>query len=156
MHPIEAHYRKNRFALVKRMSFRAGDYAEDIVQESYTRALKYFASYKEEHSLDAWMSRIMNNCLKEHKNNEKGYTALSFEEEEIDGIPCNRFAESVVGEIYDLISTKSVVAMDVLTPHFQQGYTAKEVSEITEYTYANCHKIINRFGQELKELYGRD
>lgn len=156
MHPIEEHYRKNRFMLVKRMSFRAGDYAEDVVQEAYARALKYFASYKEEYALDAWMSRILNNCLKEQKNAEKGYSAVEFEEDHVDGIPCNRFAESVVAEIYELISTKSVVAMEVLEYHFQQGYSAKEVSELTDYTYANCHQIIRRFRQELKELYGRD
>lgn len=156
MHILEEHYRKNRFTYVKRMSFRCGDYAEDVVQEAYARAIKYFSSYKEEYSLDAWFSRIINNCLKEHKNAEKGYTALTFEEEEIDGIPCNRFAESVVKEIYELISTKSVVSMEVLTYHFRFGYTAKEVQEISEHSYANCHKIINRFRQELRELYGTD
>lgn len=156
MHLLEQHYRKNRFSLVKRMSFRAGDYAEDIVQETYARALKYFSSYKGEFSLDAWMSRILNNCFKEHKNAEKGYTALTFEEEEQEGIPCNRFAEGVVAEIYELIDTKSLVAKEVLTYHFKYGYSAKEVQEITEYSYANCHQIISRFRQELKELYGKD
>lgn len=156
MQLIEEHYLKQRRVLVKRMSFRCGDYAEDVVQEAYARAIKYFSSYKPEYSFDNWFGRILNNCLKEHKNAEKGYTALTFEEEEVDGVPCNRFAESVVKEINELIDTKSVVSMDVLRYHFQQGYSAKEVSEISEYSYANCHKIINRFRQELRELYGKD
>ncbi len=151
MDPLEAHYRANRFKLVKRMSFRAGDYADDVVQEAYARAIKYFSSYKPEYSLDAWFSRI-----KEHKNSEKGFASMSFEEEEQDGIPCNRFAESVVKEIHELIGTKSVVSMEVLSYHFRFGYSAKEIQEITEYSYANCHQIISRFRQELRELYGRD
>lgn len=153
MHILEEHYRKNRFTLVKRMSFRAGDYAEDCVQEAYTRAIKYFNSYKEEFSLDAWFSRILNNVLKEHKNNEKGYSSTTFDEEQEEGIPCNRFSEQLVKEIYELIDTKSLVAKEVLTYHFQQGYTAKEVSEISEHSYSNCHQIINRFKSELRELY---
>ncbi len=153
---IETHYRDNRFKLVKRMSFRAGDYAEDVVQEAYARAIKYFSSYKPEYSLDAWFSRILNNALKEHKNSEKGFAAMSFEEEEQDGIPCNRFAEKVVKEIYELIDTKSVVSMEVLTYHFRFGYSGKEISEISDHSYSNCHQIINRFKQELKDLYGRD
>ena len=156
MDVLETHYRANRFKLVKRMSFRAGDYAEDVVQEAYARALKYISSYKPEFSLDAWFSRILNNAFKEHKNSEKGFANVSFEEEEQDGIPCNRFAESVVAEIYELISTKSVVSMEVLNYHFRFGYTAKEIQEISDYSYSNCHQIISRFRQELRELYGRD
>lgn len=150
------HYNANRFALVKRMSFRAGDYAEDVVQETYTRALKYINSYDDKYPFDVWLKRILNNCLKEQKNLEKGFAALPFEEEEQDGTGCNQFSEQVVAEIYELIATKSVVSMEVLTYHFQQGYTAKEISEICDHSYANCHKIVSRFRQELKELYGKD
>lgn len=153
---IEEHYRKNHFNLVKRMSFRAGDAAEDVVQEAYARALKYYKSYDPKFPFDVWLKRILNNCLKEQKNLEKGHIAISFEEEEQDGTVCNQFSEQMVAEIGDLIDTKSAVAKDVLHYHFNQGYTAKEVSELTEYTYSNCHQIIRRFREELREIYGTD
>lgn len=157
MELIEQHYRDNLQKLTKRMTFRSGSDqdAQDIVQEAYYRALKYIGSFNGE-SFDRWFSRILNNCLREFKNNEKGFAGVSFEEEEVDGTPCTYYDERVMSEIHDLIATKSLVQMEVLTLHLKQGYTAKDVSEITEYSYANCHKIINRFQQELKELYGRD
>jgi RNA polymerase sigma factor (sigma-70 family) len=156
MHLIEEHYHKNRRLLVKRMSFRAGDSAEDIVQEAYARALRYYGSFKQDKLFDAWFRLILNNAFKEHMNNEKGFAAVEFEEDNQEGVVCNQFSARVVAEIYDLIATKSVVQIEVLTYHLQQGYTAKEVSEITEFSYAACHQIILRFKQELRELYGKD
>lgn len=153
---IEQHYLTHRRNLVKRMSFAAGDYAEDVVQEAYYRALKYAKSYNPQFSLEKWFSQILNNSLKEHKNTEKGFSATVFEEDDQEGVSCTGMGERILAEVYDLISTKSKVQIDVLTYSCQQGYTAKEVSELTEYTYANCHQIIHRFRQELKELYGKD
>lgn len=152
---IEDHYLANRRNLVKRMSFPAGDAAEDVVQEAYARALKYFNSYKPEYHFDGWFRRILNNALKEHKNNERGTSAVSFEEEEHDGLDCSGLNERILLEVNELIATKSAVQMEVLTYHIQQGYTAKEVSELTDHTYANCRRIVHRFRQEVKELYGK-
>lgn len=152
---IEDHYIANRRNLVKRMSFSSGDYAEDIVQEAYARALKYFKSYNPDMPFDSWLKRIMVNVLKEHKNTERGYSSVSFEEEDQDGTDCTGFNERVILEVNDLISTKSLIQIEVLGYHIQQGYTAKEVSEITEYAYITCYQIVRRFRQELKELYGQ-
>lgn len=151
---IEDHYVANRRNLVKRMSFSSGDYAEDIVQEAYARALKYYKSYNPDMPFDNWLKRIMVNVLKEHKNTEHGFSSIQYEEEEHDGTVCTGFNERVILEVNDLISTKSLIQIEVLRYHFQQGYTAKEVSEITEYGYKTSHQIIRRFRQELKELYG--
>lgn len=155
---IEEHYKGNRNRFIKRITSRCGGEwaAADVVQESYYRALKYFSSYKEEFSLDAWFSRILTNTMKEHKNQERGFSHTTYEEDEQEGTPCNRFSEQLVKEIYELIDTKSLVAKEVLSYHFQQGYSAKEVSEITEHSYSNCHQIINRFKSELRELYGKE
>jgi RNA polymerase sigma-70 factor (ECF subfamily) len=138
------------------MSFAAGDYAEDVVQEAYCRALKYSKSYKPEFSLEKWISQILNNALREHKNTEKGFSTVTFEEDDQEGVGCTGMSERTMDEVYRIISTKALVQKEVLTYHFQQGYTAKEVSELTDYTYANCHQIILRFRQELKGLYGKD
>jgi DNA-directed RNA polymerase specialized sigma24 family protein len=140
---------------LKRLSFRAGTEwdAEDIIQEAYCRALKYQESYDGKH-LDQWMSTIMNNSLREHKNNEKGFAGPSFEEEEAEGTPCSYYPSRVVGEIYDLIDTKSVLQIEVLTMYVKHGYSAMDISRITDYTYAVTHQIIQRFKNELKDLYG--
>ena len=152
---IEEHYNKNRQRLVKRMTFRTGDEwsAEDVIQESYLRALKYFNSFDGE-DLDRWMSVIITNCLREHKNSEKGYSPIEFEEDDYEGEESSEYSRHVMKDIYTLIETKSEVQKEVLRHYFALEYTAKDISEITAYSYSMCHQIILRFRNELKELYG--
>jgi RNA polymerase sigma factor (sigma-70 family) len=140
---------------MKKMTFRAGTEwdAEDVIQESYARALKYYKSF-DGSNFDRWFNTILNNTLREHKNNEKGLVTTSFEEEEMGGTPCTYLPDRVVDEIYTLIDTKSNVQIEVLTMYFRHGYSAKDISCITEYSYAATHQIIQRFRNELKELYG--
>lgn len=151
---IEEHYKQNYRSLVKLMTFRAGTEwdAEDIVQEAYTRALKYFHSF-DGTNFNRWFNTILNNALREHKNNEKGFATASFEEEEADGIPCQYYSDRVLEEIYALIQSKSVDQQEVLTFYFQQNYSAKDIACITQHSYAKSHQIIQRFRNEIKELY---
>ena len=151
---IEDHYKENRRKLVKRMTYRSGTEwdAEEIVQEAYARAVQYISSF-DGRRFDNWFNTVLNNALREHKNNEKGFAAASFEEDEVDGTPCNHYNERIVAEIYELIATKSVAQIEVLTLFFQQGYGANDISRITDYTYSNTHQMILRFRNELKELY---
>jgi len=152
---IEKHFRDNRQRLVKRMSYRAGSpaAAEDIVQESYYRALKYHRSFDGK-NFDNWFSTILNNTLKEYKNSEKGYSAAEYEEDEGDGTPCQMYPSRVMVQIFELIETKSLVQIEVLMLYFHQEYTAKDISVITSHTYSQVHQIILRFRNELKDLYG--
>lgn len=155
MNLIEEHYQANRSKLVKRMTFRSGTEwdAEDIVQEAYVRAVKYFASF-DNRNFDSWFNTILNNALREHKNNEKGFSTSSIEEEEeLEGVPCNQYNQLIVEEIYEIINTKSENQIEVLTLFFQNGYTARDIGHITNHTYSATHQMIQRFRNELKELY---
>jgi RNA polymerase sigma factor (sigma-70 family) len=152
---IEKHYVENRSKLVKKMAFRAGtpEAAEDIVQEAYYRAWKYYASFRQGENFNKWFSIILNNCLREYKNTENGHSASEFEEEEVEGTEPTHYNEHIMRDIYALIDTKSLVQQEVLTLFFKQEYSPIDISRITDYTYANCHQIIQRFRNELKTLY---
>lgn len=154
MHVVEQHYIDNQRKLLKRMSFRAGTQwdAEDVVQEAYARALKYYKSF-DGSNFDRWFNTILNNTLKEHKNSEKGFATTTFEEEEMAGVPCSHFPDRIVVEIGQLIQTKSLVQIEVLNLYFHQEFSAKDISRITEHSYATTHQIIQRFRNELRELY---
>lgn len=151
---IEKHYIENRQKLVKRMLFRSGseEDAEDIVQEAYLRAILYHKSFNGD-MFDKWFSTILNNCLREQKNIQSGHSADQFIEEEADGTGCPHYSEHVMREVYELINTKSLVQQEVLNLFFQQEYSAVDISRITMYSYSQCHQIIQRFRNELKELY---
>lgn len=139
------------------MRWRAGtiEAAEDVIQESYYRALKYAHSFNGE-DFGKWFNTIMNNCLREHKNAEKGYSPIEADAEE-ESYECPSYVRHVMKDVFDLIHTKSEVQIEILMLYFKQEYTAKSISEITEHSYAQTHQIIQRFKNELKELYqGRD
>jgi RNA polymerase sigma factor (sigma-70 family) len=152
---LEKFYVENRKKLVKRFLFRAGSEAgaEDVVQEAFSRALKYVNSFSGE-DIDRWMSTILNNSLRAYKNEEKGYTPIDYEAEEENPTPEINYPRHVMREVYQLIQTKSLVQIEVLTLYFKQEYSAKDISNLTNYSYKMCHQIIQRFRNELKDLYG--
>lgn len=151
---IEEHYVANRQRLVKRMSFRAGspENGEDVIQEAYTRALKYWRSFNGD-NFDNWFSTILNNTLREFKNTEKGYATAEFHEDEVEGSPCTIYPSRIMAQIYEMIDGRSEVQREVLMLFFYQEYSAMDISHITPYTYSQIHQIIQRFRNELKELY---
>lgn len=151
---VEKHYRENRKHLVKRAFFRTGSHeaAEDVVQEVYYRILKYKAFNAE--NPDKWVSTILGNCIKDWHRQEEGYVAVDeVPEEEAENVKCPHYPAQVMREVYELIETKAVIQQEVLNLHLRYEYSAKDISEITEHSYANCHKIISRFREELRTLY---
>ena len=153
---IQEHYEKNYGKLIKRMTFRAGTEwdAEDVVQEAYCRALKYFKSYDGEH-LDQWFSTILNNTLRDYKKSEKGLVTVSFEEEELDGVACSSIPDRVMFEIEQRISRRPQEQQTVLYRYFVEGYTVREIYEITDYPLEAAFKLVKRFKRnELEGRYG--
>lgn len=152
---IEEHYRANRGRLVKRISFRVGSEAaaEDIVQTAYERAMRYLKSFKGEH-FDRWFTSIMKNALREYQNIEKGYVYRDDDDEEVEGTPkCPHYPARVMAEVFLLIEHRSQDQQEVLQLYFHHEYSATDISRITEHSYAKTHQIIQRFRNELKEIY---
>lgn len=149
---IEKHYQENHKMLFKRFIFRAGgeENAQDIVQEAYYRAMRYFGSYRPEEDFNRWFSIILNNCLREFKNIEKNHNTIEQLEEDVQ---CPSFPQHMMRDVYKIIQEKPLVQKEVLMLYFKQEYAAIDISRITEYSYANCHKIIQRFREELKETF---
>lgn len=150
---ITNHYAAHKDTLIKKMVRRAGTEwaAEDIVQETYYRALKYADSFKGA-ELGAWINTIYNNCLREYKNQERGTVQIDEEIEE-GAYDCPTYVTHVMNDVYELINTKSDKQKEILFLYFQQEYSAKSISEVTDHTYYQVHKVISRFREELRQLY---
>jgi len=151
---IEKHYIANRQKLHKRMSFRAGspEAGEDVVQTAYERAIRYRRSCDPQR-FDQWFSMLLNNALRDYKREEMGHSSWDAEDEEATDTNCPHYSERILKEILDLVETKSVDQVEVLTLHFKNGYNAIDICHITDYSYAKTHQIIQRFRNELKDLY---
>jgi len=96
---IESYYKENFDKLVIRCRGKVGvDYAEDVVQEAFYRALRYQRSFNpERHEVGAWIARIMGNCVNNMMNERRGHPAMQpydeLEEEEPKELPDERHAD---------------------------------------------------------------
>lgn len=151
---IEEHFKTNKLKYTKWLARTSGsiENAEDILQETYYRALRYHEAGDPER-IDQWMNRILTNCLIDLQNEEKGRGITIEVDEDTSVLECQFGVQSLEKEIYELINTKSLVQIEVLEMSLKFGYRAVDIAKITGYTYAQCHKIISRFREELKELY---
>lgn len=152
---IEKHYRENYGRILKRMTFRAGGVhqAEDIVQEAYCRAMKYYNELRIE-EFDRWFSMILNNAYNDAKRDEIGLSYIEDEDEPLGLEECGLVNRQTRREVYDIISTKSIVQQEILLLHLKHGYSPTDIANVSDHTYANVHKVISRFKAELKSLYG--
>lgn len=153
---IEEHYRKHYGRLLKSVTFRAGTEwaAQDCIQEAYTRCIKYWDSYNPNIEFGRWFSTILNNCIREYQNQERGHVNDEFKEEEAEGTPDVSHVHHVYWDVDRIIDQKPEPMKEILGYHFKQEYSAIDISRITSHSYANVHKIISRFREELKEIYG--
>lgn len=153
---IKAHYEQNFNTLVKRFTFRAGTVwdAEDAVQDAYERAIRYFNSFDpDKSSFGAWFARILSNALKDQYAKTMGRNEVEFEEDHVDGVPCDRYESKIVAEIAKLIENRRPHVSEILTLFFIKGYGAKDISRIVETNHIAVNQIIFRFRRELEELY---
>jgi DNA-directed RNA polymerase specialized sigma24 family protein len=153
---IEKHYLKNRFKYVKTMGWRTGTHeaGEDIVQIAYERAIRYYSSYNPLLSFDRWFSRILNNCLREFKNIQKGFSGHEeFDEEFIEGTACGQYNLAMVEEILLSAGDKKEILREVIHLHYVQDFTIREICHITDQAYGTVHQMIRRFNIEVKERY---
>ena len=84
---IEEFYKENFNKLVIRCKGKVGvDYAEDVVQETFYRALRYHHSFNpDRHDIGAWIARIMGNCVNNMLSERRGIPAMQpYDDEEED------------------------------------------------------------------------
>lgn len=155
---IEEHHKKNFNTLVKRVTKRAGTHwaAEDVIQTAYERAIKYYRPLSD-NDFERWFSIIISNSLRDFLAAERGYSPIHDEEnvaEEAQYDNCPHYPEEIMREVFELILTKSEVQIEVLSLHFKHELSATDIADVTEHSYAKTHKIIQRFRNELRDLYG--
>jgi RNA polymerase sigma factor (sigma-70 family) len=112
--------------------------AEDIVQESCVRALKYFAGY---HGGDAkaWLLTIVRNACYTHLRRHRAHEAmLPFDDELLNLVsdaynPETIFLKSVdTDAIYRALETLPVEFREVIILREMEGLSYKEIAEVAE------------------------
>ena len=131
--------------------------AEDVVQESYVRALKFFGGFRGENSRPWLLSIVRNTCLTWLQQNRfSGSTELDVE---IDG----REEESENPESILLAAAQSQIvrkAIEALPPEFREVIILREMEDLSYKEIANIASIpvgtvmsrLSRARSRLQEL----
>lgn len=160
---IEKYYRENYNKLVLIVSRRAKDLAEDIVQESFVRAISQIDKFDSDISqFSTWFAQKLEDTIKYFlgKQRAKGFVAYDIEYtwDPIDKLTLRELyfsfhPETDVSEIYDCILKESGRDQLILILSFEKGYTAKEISWLfkTNISENSIWKIIQRFKEKYNE-----
>lgn len=140
--------------LVKRVSKRAGspENAEDVVQEAFYRALKYWDSYSPDNALlGAWFNTILNNACKDKVSDDRKLgMCIEFDEELFDGVEMSHVGEDLAKHISKLISTKEFPRREVLRLYYEKGYKPSEICQILDVENSAARQAIWRFKDEVR------
>jgi RNA polymerase sigma factor (sigma-70 family) len=145
---------KDYLHLCKKVSNRVGGIinAEDVVQESFARALKYKTSFNPAFStLGAWFNTILNNASKDFKREERmqgmavPYETISDELDEI------MFRDQMVHKV---ISDMEVSPYsEILRLYFILGFTRREVAQVIDQKPQSIANAVQRFKQQMRGKY---
>ena len=159
---IEESYKKNyetQVSIIQRHTPNR-EMAEDIVQESYARALKYFPSYDPEKSkFNTWFNMIMFNQLREQVGSPAYKDSLHVNddgelvEECVEVVPYEKIQEN-----FDLISSEiDMVNSDdtrkILDLYYLKGYRSDQISGGLGFSQSKITSSCSRFKLKLMDKY---
>lgn len=153
---VESHYRVNFTKLVKIMTNRVVDkshaYAEEVVQEAYARAIKYYPSFnRSKKPFDKWFRTILNNTLRDHKKEEKN-TAASIEEIAEVGIEPVKMPPYLLKEVAAQVKAYSPEKQEVILLWLKYSYKPREIAEVVSMSPTNIRKTLSLFRQDLIDI----
>lgn len=141
--------------LHKRVSNRAGGAynAEDVVQEAFARALKYWDTYDPNNKeLGAWFNTILNNTLKDFKRGELMYgMCIEFDENLYKGTELSLTNHHMVGKVKQLIEDKRDHTREILSLYYLKGYKPQDIEQILDVSNKSIRMAVWRFKDEVKE-----
>lgn len=157
---LETFFNANYRQLVNKVKGRAGsvENAEDVVQDSFERATKYWDSYNPDAKpLGAWFNTIMNNALRAKMNDEKNFgMSMEFDEEIAEGVEMSQTDAHMVEIMKEEIGKKNAFNQEVLILYFVKQYNTKSIVEILDAKLRTVEMCITRFKADIKERYGVD
>lgn len=157
---LEQFYIDNREILLKRLYHRAGSAhnAEDILQESFLRALRYQGSFSPNtQELGAWFNTIMNNALKSFKRDERSMgTYVEIDEEVCGGYEMSQTSGDMIKRIESEVDMFSGENQQALYLYFLKGFKPREVRDVLNMPYKSLEKLFSRFKNDMRYKYGEE
>jgi len=135
--------------------------AEDIVQESYIKAIKYESSYDPTMSkINTWFNKIMFNTLRNHT---KGVRLDSLDCD-TEGVPLSetlpeelsytKIQENLNLIRHEISMMRSAKSRDMLRLYYIKGYHTGEIAESMSIKQSSVTSCCHRFRVKLNDKYG--
>lgn len=116
-------------------TFGAGDYAEDIVQDAYIKAIE-----KNIVQTPLFYITLRNMVMDFHRQNKRNVVPL----------PEN---ESISESLFEYINRWYWYDRDLYLMYIEKQMTLREISEATNISLASVHKTIKHCNEKLKQWY---
>jgi RNA polymerase sigma-70 factor (ECF subfamily) len=152
---------KQAFSLAYRLTGNQSD-AEDLMQDSYIRAYRFFHRYKEEMPFSSWIYRIMTNLFIDGSRKKGKYKLESIEGREWNGSAPVEIADGG-GNPEELLLTQVMESdlhegLQKMTADFRvavlladvEGYSYEEIAEIMGTSVGTVRSRIHRGRKQLR------
>lgn len=153
--------KKYRRLLGRAKSFRIVGHEDDILQETFVRALAYASTFTgTEKELEKWVTSIMWNAQKDIRREErnKGGVIGSLDDVEEYELAGRSMEEDLMTEekVQDILSRMDGLDKDkrnAVRGFLVFGFSASEVAQYTGLSPANIRKVVQRFKEEMRCRY---
>tara|TARA_R110000796_G_scaffold21206_2_gene62483 strand:+ start:702 stop:1184 length:483 start_codon:yes stop_codon:yes gene_type:complete len=150
---VEEHYKSNIDRLIKRFSFKLGNYADacDVVHMAYELSMRYYGGRRGS-DFDPWFNQILKNAKSKFVNEKRaaGLTSCMWDMWEIPP------PEPLALEALSLIDSKPENVRRILTLHFVMGYKERsEVPDMVPETEKQVRLIVAKFKKEIRISKGK-
>lgn len=154
---ITEHYLINHPRLIKRFQQRVPNkslaLAEEVVQEAYARALKYFSTYDNKiNTFDIWFNKILRNALNDCRQIEKDKGITYQLNENFEELSVTKEEKSqylyILQYIYTIDNNRDKI---IISLFYINGYTSKDISIYLGISDNHVRQIILRHRNKIKE-----
>lgn len=148
---LEEYYKENKKNLINRIRGKAGNVidAEDVVQETFARALKHIDNYDNRRSFEGWILGILYNALSDFRREERMHGMPGMEEPLFD----LEEAHEAKDMAYQAINKAEGITKDILVLCFVKGYTPKDIADILSTSPYVVRHTLSRFTKKLKNSW---
>lgn len=162
-HAIEREYRRSfnervKYVMARRMS---KEDAEDVVQETFYRALRYMNTYNPHlQKLPVWLDVIMNNSIKKYKhaNMTGDYSFTEDMEEEVCEFEHERSLtdKENISMVLEELSKLTTQQRNVLYAHHILGHTQRDCTMIFDMSLSMVRQVVHRFKVRLRKVFDEE
>lgn len=140
------------YAVCLRYSDNTED-ANDVMQEGFIKVYKSLPKFRAEGSFEGWVRRIfINTSIEHYRKKVKLYNVSEVQENTIEDSELNALDSLATKDILNIINELSPGYKQVFNLHVIEGYSHKEIAEMTGITEGTSKSQLARAKSVLKKI----